>query len=135
MVADSINVDEYLTEAGGREDVGDCESNSNWRKQSTSDPIENPESNGREVQAEFVIKELGHNYSSDGLQGAQIDKATDKEDWAERGTCSNMQMGLKVRPVEQEQNQLPRGLGQRQVQVEKNSDMGEWAIGDACSNT
>ncbi|GKV16061.1 hypothetical protein SLEP1_g26766 [Rubroshorea leprosula] len=54
VVADSINVDGYLTETGGKDDIGECESDSNGRKQTTLDSIENPEIENEEM----VMKNL-----------------------------------------------------------------------------
>ncbi|GKV12840.1 hypothetical protein SLEP1_g23934 [Rubroshorea leprosula] len=113
MVADSINVGEDLSEAGGRDDDGKFESNSKCKEQTTSDPIECPESNGVDLQAN-----LGQKLSVAGASG--------KEDWACKASSNNQQMGCKVRPVGE-------GRIEKTCTADGTSDKVDWAqvdIGD-----
>ncbi|GKU90261.1 hypothetical protein SLEP1_g4270 [Rubroshorea leprosula] len=57
VMADSINVDEYLNDAGDREDVGECNSNSNTNTHATTDPIEDSEAIGLELRAKPIREE------------------------------------------------------------------------------
>ncbi|GKV27153.1 hypothetical protein SLEP1_g36356 [Rubroshorea leprosula] len=91
VVADSINVDEYLNDAGDREDVGECNSDSNAKTQATTDPIEDSKAIGLELRTKPIREEVGQMH----LTTKEMDTAA----LANGERSSNMQSGNKMRPV------------------------------------
>ncbi|GKV24795.1 hypothetical protein SLEP1_g34362 [Rubroshorea leprosula] len=91
MVADSINVDEYLNDAGDREDVGECNSDSNAKIQATTDPIKDSKAIGLELRAKPIREEVGQMHLTT--------KEMDITAWANEERSSNMQSGNKMRLV------------------------------------
>ncbi|GLT97296.1 hypothetical protein SLE2022_148690 [Rubroshorea leprosula] len=91
VVADSINVDEYLNDAGDREDVGECNSDSNTKTQATTDPIEDSKAIGPELRNKPIREKVGQMH----LTTKEIDTAAS----ANGERSNNMQSGIKMRPV------------------------------------
>ncbi|GKV51601.1 hypothetical protein SLEP1_g58236 [Rubroshorea leprosula] len=90
VVADNINVDEYLNDAGDREDIGECNSDSNTKTQATTDPIEDSEAIGLELRTKPIREEVGQMH----LTTKEMDTVAS----ANGERSSNMQSGNKMRP-------------------------------------
>ncbi|GKV03570.1 hypothetical protein SLEP1_g15846 [Rubroshorea leprosula] len=147
MVADSINVGEDLSEAGGRVDSGKLESNSNYKDQTTTDPIESPESNGADLQANSgqyhsvagasgkedkackasnVNQQMGSKMSPTGEgrteKARDADRRSDETHWAQGAIGDNIQKGSKMRLADEGLNKQSHGL-ERQIEEGNNAEV------------